>query len=103
MKYLILIFLFTSCSHSLTLNPKGCYSKGLIKNLEKKIYTIEKSVVSFGSSSEHYLKEILESNKIDCRKIKNVNYTFKSDALDSILSVLPFIERKTLVINYSKD
>lgn len=103
MKYFVLIFLFTSCSHSLTLNPKGCYSSGLVKKLDRKINTVEKSVLTFGSSSNYLLQEILESSQIDCKKIKNINYTFKSSALDSIVSVLPFIERKTLVINYSID
>ncbi len=103
MRYLLLLFLFTSCSHSLNLNPKGCYSKGFVKKLDNKIYTIEKSIVSFGESSEYYLKDILESKKVECTKLKNINYTFKTGAIDSIISVLPFIERKTLVINYSID
>lgn len=100
---LLIFFLFTSCSHSVNINPKGCYSKGQIVPLKLEKHTFETKIYTFGSHSEKYLEEILESKKISCKKIKNINYAFKTDIIDSIVSVVPFIEMKTLVVNYTLE
>ncbi len=103
MKYLLILFLLTSCSHSLTLNPKGCYSKGLVKEHESESLILKDTIISFGFESEKYLEKILEKKKIDCKKVKNMNYTFKQGPFDSLISILPLVSVKTLIINYTLE
>ena len=103
MKYIVLLFFLVGCSHSLTLNPKGCYSRGLVHKHDNESNVFKDTIITFGSESEVYLEKILENEKLECRKIKNMNYTFKQGALDSLVSLVPFINSKTLIIEYTLD
>ena len=43
---------------------------GLVKEIESKSYQIEKAILSIGVSKDEYLKDVLGSEKINCKKNK---------------------------------
>ncbi|CBW26802.1 putative exported protein [Halobacteriovorax marinus SJ] len=97
------LLLFASCSHSLTLNPKGCYATGMVIPHVDDYKSFETTIISFGDDNSRELQSIFRNKEIDCKKVKNVNYTFKSGPIDSLISILPFVEMKTITINYTEN
>ncbi len=101
--YLTLCLLLVSCTHNVRISTKNCRASGLFSETSARYKTIKKNVTIFGFTSEMSLKDILTKEKLDCRKVKYINYTWKQGPIDSLVSVIPFMTQKTLLINYAYE
>lgn len=103
MKFIVLfsLFLLIGCTHKVRVTTKKCKTTGYMSETSADYKTISKTYLFFGLEKEFSLSDLLESSAIDCRKVKYLNYTWKQGPIDSTLSVLPFVNQKTLIVNYA--
>ncbi|OUR97838.1 hypothetical protein A9Q84_06470 [Halobacteriovorax marinus] len=101
MKYLFILLLLVGCTHNTRLVSKGCFGSGKYSETNAEYKKHVEGVFYFGMSDEVSLKEILAKENIDCRKIKYMNFTWKQGFFESLVSVLPLMTSKTLIIDYA--
>ncbi|WP_127717605.1 hypothetical protein [Halobacteriovorax sp. HLS] len=97
---ILLSLLLFSCTHTIKVNTKGCNTTGLYSETSANYLVLKKTITTYGLSQDLSLEKLLESRKLSCRKIKYINYTWKQGPIDSLVSILPFVNQKTLVLNY---
>jgi hypothetical protein len=98
------MFIFlSSCTHRSRISTKNCKTTGLYSETAANYKTFKKNYLFFGFEKEFSLNELLVSKNIECRKIKYINYTWKQGPVDSLISIIPFVNQKTLVVNYALD
>lgn len=103
MKYFFILFLFMGCTHNTKLIPKGCSGNGKYSETSAEYKKVEEKVFLLGFDQEVSLKDILTSKKVDCRRIKYMNFTWKQTFFDALVSTLPLMTRKTLIIEYARE
>jgi hypothetical protein len=100
---LSILIISTGCTHNIKISTKGCKASGLFSETSARYKEVKETVSVFGFSKELNLNDFLSSEKVNCKKIRYMNYTWKQGPIDSLLSVVPFYTQKTLVIEYAYE
>ena len=99
----IILTLFSACSTAIRISTKGCRFKKLNKvrmgSNEEILYNEGHWFMdhSFGNSTL-YLKDLMKSKKMSCEDIGQLSYEVKQGALESFLSLLPFVHRERIIV-----
>jgi hypothetical protein len=101
---LFILLALSSCASKLVLTPRKCPNKAIWVN-DKKLKTFgEKKYWIVGSEKKVFIRDILKENGITCSQIRGMSLTVKREWSDSLLSILPFVARRTLVLKgYKKS
>ena len=98
---ILLIFFLFSCTHKVKVSTKSCKTTGIYSETNAQYKTISENYLFFGYEKEFSLNKLLVSNNIQCRNIKFLSYVWKQGPIDSLISIIPFVNQKTLVVSYS--
>ncbi len=94
-----ILFLLSSCTHSLSLVATGCHSEGKWGvNGEGLEPLYQKKIWTHPGKTEVRLNEILKETDLNCRTLESLEVNFVTDFWDGLSSLLPGFKRQTLII-----
>ena len=93
------LFFLTSCAGHVVVNPQGCIGSGVWSDWkDRSFFEVESGYWFSFDNREVLLKEMLNENNINCKKVTSLYIETKSDLFDIILGVIPFFGHQTIRI-----
>jgi len=99
---LCLLFTLSSCASRLIVTPKKCPNKAIWTNHKDNDLLSENKYWVIGKEKKVFLRDILKEKGITCSQLKSISLTVKKEWSDSLLSIFPFVGRRTLIIKGTK-
>jgi hypothetical protein len=104
---LVLILLLGGCASKVVINPKYCKNKkaSFMAGDERDFhFKIRKwSFFDFKNLEIVDLDEVLKSNKIECNTLKNINVSVEYMFIDAFVTLIPFVNAKTILFSGNRN
>jgi hypothetical protein len=102
---LALLFSLSSCSIAPVVSAIGCSTQAMWLSgapITGEEFFIEESLWLTPGDEQIPLRDILERHDISCASVQTLSMGWKTSASDSLVSFVPFIQKKTLQLRGTK-
>ena len=101
----VLLLLSLSCTHApVKVLPGDCLTRALfVSGKGDKTYTIKHQYWSFMEPPFVMLSKILKDSPHQCQALSEIDWEFKQNFFDVLLSSFPFASRGHVILNYNLE
>ncbi len=100
---LFVLFGLISCSSRLVVTPRKCPTRAIWSAYEDLELLGKETYWILGSEKKVFVRDMLKENGVKCSQLKTLKLTIKREWSDTLFSLIPFVARRTLVVEGLKN